>query len=101
MAERISEIWDDESGTPPPMTAAEQDERLHAANERKEQENAVITARLAELESLAEQKEQLLLRLQTFLQDTERERKAIRDREKILTKAASRTRRSTSAKTPA
>lgn len=62
--EQLMAIWDDESGTPPPMTAAEMDHRLEAANERRRLYNDRLEARTRTLEDLRGQYSAVLERLE-------------------------------------
>lgn len=62
--EDLMRVWDDESGTPPPMTAAEMDRRLETSTERIRRGNDLLEARNRVLEDLLGRYSAVLERLE-------------------------------------
>jgi predicted nucleic acid-binding Zn-ribbon protein len=75
-------IWDDESGTPPPMTAAEMDKRLEASTERMRAYNEALENLNRELESIIAAKAALIQRIDEEWRQIETERATIATQEK-------------------
>ena len=69
-------IWDDESGTPPPMTAAQMDERLVASAARMHSETQTLRAAHEELHLVLLRKAALLEKLEAVWGEIRAERAA-------------------------
>ncbi len=74
--DELGAIWDDESGTPPPMTAAQMDERLITSTERVRSETQQLEVVREELHGVLLRKAALLEKLEAVWGEIRAERAA-------------------------
>ena len=84
--DELNAIWDDESGTPPPMTAAQMDERLERHTTALREERLAFEAQTASLQALIAQYKTVAEELHKEARQSpvERSRETIHLRENLL-----------------